>query len=69
MVDENNKLHIQKISILRSDQQYVYSHDSIDSQHRLVVTRLETPVSGMTLRIDGETALSTNKNDVALEQN
>ena len=54
MVDSENKLHIEKVTILRSDEQSIYSQDEFNSDLRLVTTQLETPVVGMTLRIDGE---------------
>ena len=54
LVDSENKLHIQKINILRNDSDYVYSHDIFAEGHRLVTTQMETPVEGMALRVVGE---------------
>jgi len=54
LVDDENKLHIQEISILRNDANFVYSHDDFAENYRLVTTQMETPVEGMTLRIVGE---------------
>lgn len=54
LVDDNNKLHIQEISVLRNDADFVYSHDTFALGHRLITTQMETPVEGMTLRIVGE---------------
>jgi RND family efflux transporter MFP subunit len=68
MADADNKLRIQSINILHSDQDYVYSKDIIDASHRLVITPLETPVIGMKLRINEqlsavtETPLDTSDN-------
>ena len=54
LVDDENKLHIQEISILRNDADFVYSHDSFADDYRLITTQMETPVEGMTLRVVGE---------------
>lgn len=54
LIDRENKLHIQKINILRNDANFVYSHDEFAAGLRLVTTQLETPVEGMTLRVVGE---------------
>jgi len=62
MIDAENKLQIVTIDILRSDQQFVYSYDQLDPQLRLVNTQLETPVSGMTLRVLGEAQLKSESN-------
>ncbi|MEW6981366.1 efflux RND transporter periplasmic adaptor subunit [Colwelliaceae bacterium 6471] len=49
-------LHLQQIAILRTDAQYVYTQDDIASDMRLIITKLESAVEGMTLRIAGEEA-------------
>jgi RND family efflux transporter MFP subunit len=54
LIDEENKLQIRKINILRSDARFVYSYDNFNDDVRLVTTQLETPVMGMTLRVSGE---------------
>ncbi|MBA6342323.1 efflux RND transporter periplasmic adaptor subunit [Colwellia sp. MB02u-10] len=54
LVDEDNKLHIQEINILRNDATYVYSHDSFGAGFRLVTTQMQAPVEGMALRVLGE---------------
>ena len=54
LVDQENKLHIQQVDVLRADVDAVYTQDSIADNLRLVVTNLETPVEGMSLRISGE---------------
>ncbi|MCO4799633.1 MAG: efflux RND transporter periplasmic adaptor subunit [Colwelliaceae bacterium] len=64
-VDINNKLHIQKIDLLRTDANFVYSLDDLPAGHRLIITMLETPVEGMSLRVSG--SQENNKED-ALEE-
>ncbi|REL36628.1 efflux RND transporter periplasmic adaptor subunit [Thalassotalea euphylliae] len=54
LIDEANKLHIKQIPVLRSDFDYVYSQQALAADNRLVLTNLETPVEGMTLRVNGE---------------
>lgn len=61
LVDDNNKLHIQEISILRNDADFVYSHDNFSANHRLITTQMETPVEGMALRIVGEPSATDKK--------
>lgn len=61
LVDDNNKLHIQEISILRNDADFVYSHDNLSASHRLITTQMETPVEGMALRIVGEPSATDKK--------
>mgnify|MGYP000427478123 CR=1 FL=1 len=61
LVDDNNKLHIQEISILRNDADFVYSHDNFSASHRLITTQMETPVEGMALRIVGEPSATDKK--------
>ncbi len=59
-------LFLQEISILRSDADYVYTRDVIAQGMRLILTKLESSVDGMTLRIAGEQAHVQEKvNDTA----
>lgn len=54
LIDTDNKLHIQTVNILRSDESNIYTHDQFTDGYRLVTTQLETPVEGMNLRVFGE---------------
>ena len=54
MIDPDKKLHIQAIDGRRNDAAYVYSHDQIAGELRLITTQMEAPVEGMTLRVVGE---------------
>ena len=67
LIDGDNKLHIEDVSILRSDVDYVYSQQALDTDKRLVLTNIQTPVSGMTLRVNGEQQEATASEDVATE--
>lgn len=60
LADANDRLFIQSINILHSDQEYVYSEDTLADSHRLVTTPIETPVIGMDLRVnDRQSAVVT----------
>ncbi|MDG1751305.1 MAG: efflux RND transporter periplasmic adaptor subunit [Thalassotalea sp.] len=61
-LDVTNKLHIQKIDLLRTDASFVYSLDDLPFGHRLITTMLETPVEGMSLRVAGEQENNKNEN-------
>lgn len=64
LVDEKNKLHISEIDILRSEVEFVYTLQNLPENQRLVVTNIETPVEGMTLRIDGEEVIEEQTAEV-----
>jgi RND family efflux transporter MFP subunit len=49
-VDDENKLRIRKVNIVRSDSKYIYVGSGADVGERVVVTALETPVNGMSVR-------------------
>ncbi|TRX54062.1 efflux RND transporter periplasmic adaptor subunit [Thalassomonas sp. M1454] len=54
MVDKQNKLHIVDIDIIRSEKKYVYIADNINTEMRVVSTKIAKPVEGMAVRIFGE---------------
>ncbi|WP_394172611.1 efflux RND transporter periplasmic adaptor subunit [Thalassotalea litorea] len=54
LIDENNKLNIITVDVLRSDKDYAYIQGDIAGGSRVVTTRLETPVQGMQLQVSGE---------------
>ena len=49
-VDDENKLRIRKIDIVRADNRYVYIGEGAISGDRVVVTAMETPVNGISVR-------------------
>ncbi|MFT5759308.1 MAG: multidrug efflux system membrane fusion protein [Alteromonadaceae bacterium] len=55
---DQNHLFLQEVSILRSDADYVYTRDVIAPGMRLITTKIESVVDGMTLRISGEENVS-----------
>lgn len=54
LIDEDNRLHIQNVNVLRSDAEHIYSHDIFADGFRLITTQMEAPVEGMLLRVLGE---------------
>jgi RND family efflux transporter MFP subunit len=65
---DKGHLFLQKISILRSDADYVYTRDIIAPGMRLITTKIESVVDGMTLRISGEENISPVKKNNTEEQ-
>lgn len=53
-IDKSNKLHIRQIELLRADADFVYTLEEFSVDQRLVLTRIQAPVEGMTLRVSGE---------------
>ena len=49
-VDEDNKLRIRKVDIVRADSQHIYIGGGADAGERVIVTAIETPVNGMAVR-------------------
>ena len=63
ILDKDNKLVIKTIEVLRSDANYVYSQDPQLANQRIIITKLETPVAGMTLRLASETQSDSPQGD------
>jgi RND family efflux transporter MFP subunit len=55
-VDEENKLRIRSVGIVRADSRFVYIGEGAKSGDRIVVTALETPVNGATVRTADDTS-------------
>ena len=53
-VDEENKLRIRSVGIVRADSRFVYIGEGAKSGDRIVVTALEMPVNGTNVRTAGE---------------
>ncbi len=59
LVDNNNRLVIETINTLRTDEHYAYSLDEFPNNKRLILTKLASPITDMKLRVDGELVKST----------
>ena len=55
LVDMENKLDIVEIDTFYSDTENVYTKDTLDMTKKLVLTKLSTPIQGMTLRVQNDT--------------
>ena len=53
-VDDDNKLRIRKVTIIRGDANFVYVGGGAEVGERVVVTSLETPINGMAVRVKGD---------------
>jgi multidrug efflux system membrane fusion protein len=64
VLDENRKLDINQVDILRSDSKNIYISAGLKDQSKIVVTKLVTAVNGMKLRLkdDKDTELSQLNN-------
>ena len=49
-LDDENKLQIRKVGIVRSDSEFIYINSGAKVGERVVATALETPVNGMSVR-------------------
>lgn len=54
LLDKAHKLHIQNVEILRTDSDNIYTQDDVNLNYSLITTKLETPIEGMTLRVNGQ---------------
>jgi multidrug efflux pump subunit AcrA (membrane-fusion protein) len=49
-VDEENKLRIRTVSVLKTDNQYAYIDGGAETGERITTTAIESPINGMRLR-------------------
>ncbi|MDH5456302.1 MAG: efflux RND transporter periplasmic adaptor subunit [Gammaproteobacteria bacterium] len=54
-VDENGKIEIRSVGIVRSDAEYSYVASGAQAGERIVVSALEAPIRGMTVRTRADT--------------
>jgi RND family efflux transporter MFP subunit len=50
LVDDENKIEIRTVNVLRSDEQYVYVSGGVSPGERITVTAIEAPTNGMSVR-------------------
>jgi RND family efflux transporter MFP subunit len=53
-VDDDSKLRIRRVDIIRGDANFVYLRGGAEVGERVVVTSLETPINGMAVRVKGD---------------
>ncbi len=54
IVDDDNKLDIRIVKIIRADADFIYVTAGVKSGERILSTALQTPVRGMSVRVAGE---------------
>lgn len=68
-VDDENKLRIREVNIVRSDSRYIYVGSGAQAGERVVATALETPVNGMSVRTtDDQTEDDAADTQIASEE-
>jgi hypothetical protein len=53
-LDDESRLRIREVEILRADSQYAYVTEGADAGDRIVLTAIESPVNGMRVRASGD---------------
>jgi RND family efflux transporter MFP subunit len=60
-VDEESRLQVRTVDVLRTDSQYAYLSSGARSGERIVVTAIDAPINGMRVRTDDEPANATGE--------
>jgi hypothetical protein len=60
VVDDNNKLDIRIVNIIRADEDFIYVTAGVESGERILSTSLQSPVTGMSVRVAGEQSPQNN---------
>lgn len=53
-VEDDNKLRLRSVAVLRTDQDYAYIMSGTEPGERVVLTAIESPVNGMVVRVAGD---------------
>jgi hypothetical protein len=62
-VDENNRLRIRPVTVLRTESGYAYIADGAEAGERISLTAIESPVNGMLVRVES----TEDKQQIAAE--
>ncbi|MDN3653593.1 efflux RND transporter periplasmic adaptor subunit [Thalassotalea ponticola] len=60
VVSKDNTLQIKQVDIVRSTAEHLLVKNQFNQGDRLVMTRLRTPVQGMTVRVEGDDSADSN---------
>jgi RND family efflux transporter MFP subunit len=60
-VDDESRLRIRRVEIVRADAEYVYLTGGAAPGDRIVMTALETPLNGMKVRMSDDTSTDTSQ--------
>jgi RND family efflux transporter MFP subunit len=50
VVDDDNRIRIRDVSVIRSDAQYAYIGEGVEAGERIAISAIETPLNGMYVR-------------------
>jgi len=64
LVGENRKLKVARVDVLRADSKNIYISAGLNTGDQVVLTKLATAVSGMTLRIKGDPDSEPSESDL-----
>ncbi|MGX5202820.1 efflux RND transporter periplasmic adaptor subunit [Aliikangiella sp. IMCC44632] len=54
VVDKDNKLHLRTVNVVRTESSVTYIDEGLKEFDRIVMTPLESPVEGSSVRVDGD---------------
>ena len=54
LIDDDNKLQLRNVEVLRADGQWAYVSAGVTAGDRICLTTIESPLNGMLVRLDGE---------------
>ena len=63
LVNEEKKLKFSRVNILRTDSENIYISDGLSSGDKVVLTKLSTPIEGMSVRVAGDEKAEISDND------
>ena len=66
-VDEQSRLQVREVDILRADGEYAYVQGGADAGERISLTAIESPINGMKVRIADESVGDAEEAQLASE--
>jgi hypothetical protein len=64
-IDDENRLGIRQVEILRADAEYAYISGGAEAGERIILTAIESPVNGMRVRTGDDPAATPAEERVA----
>jgi RND family efflux transporter MFP subunit len=68
IIDDENKIQIRSVEILRSDAQFAYLSGGAEAGERIAITAIEAPTNGMSVRTEESLEAPTNGMSVRTEE-
>jgi RND family efflux transporter MFP subunit len=63
LVDADQKLHIRRLDVLRTEQDHILVKEGLSAGDRLVISGIQVPVEGMTVRVDTHPEIAVTEAD------